>query len=89
MGHYCEAGDLRPRACANGTYNDALNASHEGQCKPCDINHFNDEIGQQKCKFCGDAEAKEYGSDTCSCNGLNRVFKVSDIQFIIVQYLVE
>ena len=77
-GHYCEKGDLQPRPCQNGTYNDLLGAEHEGRCKPCDVNYFNNDIGKDKCKFCGDAKAKEIGSDTCSCTGLNRVFKVRE-----------
>lgn len=76
VGHYCESGDLRPRACPNGTYNDALNASHSGQCKPCKKGHFNDKTGQKECRLCGEGTAKEQGSDLCSCQGLNRVFKV-------------
>lgn len=76
QGHYCESGDLRPRACSNGTYNDALNASHSGQCKPCKKNYFNDKTGQKECRLCGEGTAKEQGSDLCTCEGLNRVFKV-------------
>lgn len=76
MGHYCEQGDLRPRPCPNGTYNNALGARHSGECKPCARNHFNDEIGQKECKFCGEGTARSEGSDTCSCEGQNRIFKV-------------
>ena len=67
---------MRPRACSNGTYNDALNASHSGQCKPCKKNYFNDKTGQKECRLCGEGTAKEIGSDLCTCEGLNRVFKV-------------
>ena len=76
VGHYCESGDTQPRACPNGTYNDALNASHSGQCKPCKKNYFNDKIGQKECRLCGEGTAKEQGTDLCSCEGQNRIFKV-------------
>lgn len=76
VGHYCESGDLRERPCPNGTFNDALNASLSGQCKPCNPGYFNNLVGQKECRLCGEGIAKEKGSDSCDCEGLNTVFQV-------------
>lgn len=79
-GYYCESGDITPRPCRNGTYNPYLNASSPLHCQLCAINHFNHLQAQNACFPCGSsASAKHLGSDTCSCNGLHRVFMVSRI----------
>ena len=82
-GHYCESGDETPRPCPNGTFNDRNNASHEGQCHPCALNHFNPYSGQSACLPCSaNTVANTLGSDSCECTGLNRVFKVLIAQIL-------
>ena len=75
QGYYSQSGDHRLYPCPNGTFNDLLGASHKGQCKPCAVDHYNPYIARNSCLACRPLTSKE-GSDTCTCRGQHRVYKV-------------
>ena len=77
QGYYSQSGDHRLYPCPNGTFNDQLGASHKGQCKPCAVDHYNPYVARNSCLSCRPLQSKE-GSDTCTCRGQNRVYKVCE-----------
>jgi hypothetical protein len=79
VGYYCESGDTIPTPCPNKTYNPSERGSRKENCLPCQIDHYNHLTGQSACFHCGGQAKQPYlGQDKCQCNGLHRVFMVSD-----------
>ena len=78
IGHYCPEGTYEDIPCPAGTYNAVTGGSSLADCRPCDENTYNYLTGQDGCLPCGPSARAAFGSTTCECRGLKRVFQEQD-----------
>ena len=74
-GHYCAASSVLEVPCPVGTFSDVVGATSIDTCTDCDVNHYNNRVGETVCRQCGGTSVANASSATCTCVGKNRVFQ--------------